>query len=79
MVDKAGKMSYTVSKDVEKSREGCNVGFGEQLRQRRKELGLSREELADKLGVTRSAVGNYETGLSAPRRAFCCGYLTCCR
>ena len=69
MVDKAGKMSYTVSKDVEKSREGCNGGFGEQLRQRRKELGLSREELADKLGVTRSAVGNYETGLSAPKES----------
>ena len=69
LVDKAGKMSYTVSKDVEKSREGCNVGFGEQLRQRRKELGLSREELADKLGVTRSAVGNYETGLSAPKES----------
>ena len=48
---------------------GCNVGFGEQLRRRRKELGLSREELADKLGVTRSAVGNYETGLSAPKES----------
>ena len=45
------------------------MGFGEQLRQRRKELGLSREELADKLGVTRSAVGNYETGLSAPKES----------
>lgn len=45
------------------------MGFGEQLRQRRKELSLSREELADKLGVTRSAVGNYETGLSAPKES----------
>ena len=45
------------------------MGFGEQLRRRRKELGLSREELADKLGVTRSAVGNYETGLSAPKES----------
>ena len=30
------------------------MGFGEQLRRRRKELGYSREELAKKLGVTPS-------------------------
>ena len=41
---------------------GCNVGFGEQLRRRRKELGLSREELADKLGVNQCTVSDYETG-----------------
>ena len=28
------------------------MGFGEQLRRRRNELGYSREELAKKLGVT---------------------------
>ena len=43
------------------------MGFGEQLRRRREELGLSRAELADRLGITRSAVGNYETGVSAPK------------
>ena len=43
------------------------MGFGEQLRRRRKELGYSREELAKKLGVTTSAVGNYETGVSTPK------------
>jgi len=43
------------------------MGFGERLRHRREELGLSRAELADRLGVTRSAVGNYETGVSAPK------------
>ena len=45
------------------------MGFGEQLRRRRKELGYSREELAQKLGITSSAVGNYETGVSAPRES----------
>ena len=45
------------------------MGFGEQLRRRRKELGYSREELAKKLGVTASAVGNYETGVSAPKES----------
>ncbi len=43
------------------------MSFGEQLRRRREELGISRSELADRLGITRSAVGNYETGVSAPK------------
>ncbi len=45
------------------------MGFGEQLRRRRKELGYSREDLAKMLGVTVSAVGNYETGVSSPRES----------
>lgn len=45
------------------------MGFGKQLRQRRKELGYSREELAGRLGVTASAVGNYETGVSTPKES----------
>ena len=40
------------------------MSFGEQLRKRREELGISRAELADRLGVSRSAIGNYETGVS---------------
>lgn len=43
------------------------MGFGEQLRRRREELGISRTELAERLGVSRSAIGNYETGVSAPK------------
>ena len=43
------------------------MSFGEQLRRRREELHLSREELAGRLGVSVSAVGNYETGISAPK------------
>ena len=43
------------------------MSFGEQLKRRRKELGLSRAELAKQLGVSQSAVGNYETGVSAPK------------
>ena len=43
------------------------MGFGERLRQRREELGISRIELAERLGVSRSAVGNYELGLSSPK------------
>ena len=43
------------------------MGFGERLRCRREELGISREELAKLLGVSRSAIGNYETGVSSPK------------
>ncbi len=44
-----------------------NMSFGERMRYRREELNMSRAELAEKLGVSRSAVGNYETGISAPK------------
>ena len=37
------------------------------LRELREELGISRVELAGRLGISRSAVGNYETGVSAPK------------
>ncbi len=43
------------------------MSFGTQMRRRREELGLTRGELAQRLGVTVSAVGNYETGVSAPK------------
>ena len=43
------------------------MSFGERLRRRREELGISRFELAERLGVSRSAIGNYETGVSAPK------------
>lgn len=43
------------------------MSFCEQLRKRREELGMTRLELADRLGVSLSAVGNYETGISAPK------------
>ena len=43
------------------------MSFGERLRRKREELGMSRAELADRLGVSRSTIGNYETGVSAPK------------
>jgi repressor LexA len=49
------------------SKGGACVGFGERMRQRREEMGLSRAELAERLGVSRSAVGNYEINVSTPK------------
>lgn len=43
------------------------MSFGEQLRRRREELGLSREVLAERLGLSRSAIGNYETNIAFPK------------
>ena len=43
------------------------MSFGMQLKWRREELGLSRAELAERLGVSASAISNYENGLSFPK------------
>ena len=45
------------------------MSFGEQMRRRREELGLTRQALADRLGVSVSAVGNYEPGIKMCIRA----------
>lgn len=43
------------------------MSFGERIKFRRGELKLTRGELADRLGVSPSAVSNYENGLSFPK------------
>lgn len=43
------------------------MGFGGLIRERREELGLSRGKLAAMVGVTVSAIGNYESGVSFPK------------
>ena len=43
------------------------MGFGDQLKKRREELGISRLALAERLGVSASAISNYENGLSFPK------------
>lgn len=43
------------------------MSFGMQLKRRREELGLSRTELAERLGVSASSISNYENGLSFPK------------
>lgn len=43
------------------------MSFGERLRRRREEKGMTQQQLAQQLGISKSAVGNYETGVSMPR------------
>ena len=43
------------------------MSFGARVKARREALGLSRAELAERLGVSPSAISNYETGVSFPK------------
>lgn len=43
------------------------MSFGSRLKQRRKDLGLKQSELGKLLGVTGSAIGNYENDFSSPK------------
>lgn len=43
------------------------MSFGRRLRERRKELGMNQGELAKALGVSLSAISNYENGTNAMR------------
>lgn len=43
------------------------MGIGQNIRRMRKEAGMSQEQLAAKIGKTRSAVSYYESGDIVPR------------
>lgn len=43
-----------------------NGTFGDNLAKARKKAGLSQEELAEKMGLTRQTISKWETGASAP-------------
>lgn len=43
------------------------MSFGTRLRERREALHLKQSELGKLLGITGSAIGNYENGVSSPK------------
>lgn len=43
------------------------MSFASRLRERREALGLKQNELGHLLGITGSAIGNYENGVSSPK------------
>ena len=49
-----------------KGRDSMNSNFADNLKKIRKEYGLSQEQLADKLGVSRQSVSNWESQQAYP-------------
>ena len=43
------------------------IAFGQRLRKRRTERGISQDELADRTGIHPTAIGRLERGLREPR------------
>lgn len=49
------------------SKDSLTVTLGKKIRARRKELGMTQEELAEKLGVGHQALSRIENGVMAPK------------
>lgn len=43
------------------------MGLANRIRERREQMGMTRKELADFMGITASAVANYENEISSPK------------
>lgn len=43
------------------------MSFNSRIKERREQLNMSRTELAEKIGVTTSAISNYENAISSPK------------
>ena len=43
------------------------MSFASRLKQAREDANFTQQELANALGITKSAVGNYENGVSSPK------------
>ena len=52
---------------MERSKFSLTVELGKQIRNRRKRLGLTQEELAERLGVGHQALSRIEQGKMAPK------------
>ena len=43
------------------------MSISARIKEARKRLSLTQEELADKIGITKGAIANYENGVSTPK------------
>ena len=43
------------------------MSIGSRIKERREELGITQTQLADMIGVTKGAIGNYETDANSPK------------
>lgn len=44
----------------------CSKYYGNYIREHRQKMGLTQEEVAEKLGISQQAYGRYELGLREP-------------
>lgn len=44
----------------------CSVDYGNYIKERRQKMGLTQEEVAQKLGISQVAYGRYELGVREP-------------
>ena len=45
------------------------MSFGSRLKEKRESLGITQPKLAEMLGVSKGAIGNWETDVNSPRAA----------
>lgn len=43
------------------------MSIGSRIKERREELGITQTQLAEMIGVTKGAIGNYETDANSPK------------
>ena len=43
------------------------MSFGDRLKEKREEMGITQVQLAELLGVSKGAIGNYEAGINSPK------------
>ena len=60
-------MSYK-NRLITQGKEDESIGIGNRIKQARECLGYTQKELAEKVGVTSSAIANYENGISHPKK-----------
>lgn len=46
--------------------KNARIRLGQEILRRRKAMGMTQEELASRMGVSRQSVAKWETGLSSP-------------
>lgn len=59
-----GHLGIWIPCESKKDKEIVDMTFAENLKMLRKQAGMSQEQLAEKLGVSRQAVTKWETGVS---------------
>ena len=66
MQNQVGRLLGDIRVSWDKHKEVNFMGFAENLRELRKERGLSQEDLAELLDVSRQAVSKWEQGMGYP-------------